>query len=442
MQRYKEALQEKFKEKYGGEVAFPDDKYKNSGTNKLSAPITLPDGREVFLAVVHGKDAKKAMRRINGLKEYADFNGGYQAPSGERPDLFTDSPDYEAIIKAVASPSPVNGVMDRMGNPVNANIYQILDSGTVTIGSVETAFYIAENIVGQFTKLDGYGKYPPDKALVGGRNFSAIHVTAERLEAEKGIDLFDEKYLGKEDPYDPKLQVKKLQAILDDQEKLKKVGIGVYKRDDVKAYSLEEDLNIGKQTIERMLKVAEELQQAYSEIGDKLKKGLVHGDPWFDNVMEEIKKGWDGSDPKDFHYDIGKLKTIDLDDAGLGYVLMDVAMAINARNGIDEKGQLNETGKMFIKGWDEVSPLDKNAEEFMNLLVAVGGSYINVMRVEKFAAGAPKRDFEPELKRAERHNTLYKEKADIGIDRSGLIPNSDIEQQTKLLMKGKPEISK
>jgi hypothetical protein len=153
-----------------------------------------------------------------------------------------------------------------------------------------------------------------------------------------------------------------------------------------------------------MLEQAKFIKNEYNKFAKTLKKGWVHGDSYFDNLSRNLKSG--------------RISIFDLEESGYGIIQMDWALAVSAREGYDkETGKLNEVGKSFLRGADEVIIADDKIKYSFHVMLANAASYIATMRIDKWAnANYSRRSPKSEIEKCNKCIDFYNQKADLGLD--------------------------
>jgi hypothetical protein len=117
-----------------------------------------------------------------------------------------------------------------------------------------------------------------------------------------------------------------------------------------------------------------------------LPKAFVMGDPYPDNILTDEE---------------GKKYMIDHEEFGYAFRIQEIALCINAANGIDSKtGKLNKTGAAILKGFNEIQSIEEKELRNLYSALAITSNYIANMRQFKVLEGNPKRSFMVELEKS------------------------------------------
>jgi hypothetical protein len=146
-------------------------------------------------------------------------------------------------------------------------------------------------------------------------------------------------------------------------------------------YSKEELEEIGASYISTLIKQVEKLDEQYEKMYETCSKGYVHGDPWYDNLIKDKN---------------GKLFVIDIEESGFGIHIMDAAIQIISKEGInfdhkteidktDKTSILNEVGKKIIDVYKGQGLIDEKDIQYLPEALTLASKYIEVMRVYKWA---------------------------------------------------------
>lgn len=411
------ALKADLEDKYNTRIYFPEN-HRHGGTNNIGTPFHLfnKEGhREDYFAMIvqhpkfnpeHGVEADDAVKRLTYFKLLQEYIEN--------------------------SEELVDGQLEK--NLVNSSLPKIYDISKIKVHEkppfedekvdLEKAYYISE-IGGEVTKFDPAKAFDSGIAVAEGRIYAGFSKYAEKMKEEKDIDYAE--YLHG-DPYSPHKQLEKLKAILEDETRLFNVGKGIMEKDlDKDYYDDIEARNAGKKLIEGLISLVEKTEEVYDTLHGKLKKSLDHGDPYYDNILKKE------SETNELTGGLSKQdnKIIDIVDAGEGFVISDIALAISARGGINEDGTLNKVGKFFTRGHAEVMPLDEDFEKYFHLFAKNGETYIATMRIGKWAMeNYDARNPIPKIENAAKYEKYFEEGLDIGLDRNkDLTPNPILNQE-------------
>lgn len=369
-----EAVEDLLRSEFGTDAKIKWPNSKNGGTNKSSYEVLIDD-KPFFVSVIepkevnptHGLDPEEAKRKHEFFATLAEN------------------------INVVSVKDRIEH--DETGQSVSANFseYVNINKQSVSIINVEdtqnnrviqkaviiTKNYIAQNVGAVRETADDLSI---NEASVLSRTYSGLFKRADDIRTIEEL----KKVFGDKDPYDPNSILANLYETLSDNNKLKNIAKGLQLSSGITKKTTDSKLIIeGDKYVKDFIKTVEKISEYYDKI-EGLSTGLVHGDPWFDNVILEngnIKA-------EDLTNKPLKSIGIDLENTGVGFKAMDVLMSLTSLNAIDNKnGNLTEKGKNIIRGYDEVKILDKNFEKYSYLLKSLAEAYIGNMRLDKYAMG-------------------------------------------------------
>jgi fructosamine-3-kinase len=367
-----EAVESLLRNEFGSDVKIKWPDSKNGGTNKSSYEVLIDD-KPFFVSVIEPKEVNPT--------------------HGLAPDEAKKKHEFFANLSENINTVSIKDRLEDKNNKVSANFsdYVNINENSVSFINIEDsennriinkAVIITKNYIANDAGLvrESANDLTNEEAYVLGRAYSGLF---KRADDTHSIEELREVF-GDKDPYDPNTILANLYESLADNYKLKNIGIGL-RISANKKVEVEDSILIdeGKKYVDKFIETVQKIADSYDKI-EGLSIGLVHGDPWFDNVILEngnIKA-------QDLTNKPLKSIGIDLENTGIGYKAVDALMTLTSLNAVDNKtGVLTEKGKNALRGYDEVKILDENFEKYSFLLKALAEAYIGNMRLDKFANG-------------------------------------------------------
>lgn len=373
-----EAVEFLLRSEFGQDASIKWPNSKNGGTNKSSYEVLI-DEKPYFVSVIEPKEVNPT----HGLNpEEAKRKHEFFANLAENIEVV-------AVKDRVADFDGENKVFSNVS--ANFSEYVSINKHSVSIINVEdsrndrvikkaviiTKNYIAQNAGAVRESPDDLGT---QEAYALGRAYAGLFKRADDVHSINEL----KEVFGDKDPYDPNIILANLYDNLADDNKLKNIAKGLRLSSGITKNTSDSKLILeGKEYVKNFIETVEKISDNYDKIKD-LSIGLVHGDPWFDNIILE----YGNIKAKDLTNKPLKSIGIDLENTGVGFKAMDILMSLTSLNAIDnENGNLTEKGQNILRGYDEVKILDENFEKYSFLLKSLAEAYIGNMRLDKFANG-------------------------------------------------------